>query len=234
MRPRLSSRALFALAVLATAGCAPRGQLPEPAGAPAPDPQALAARLRAATTPGSPQRATFTWELDEAGARLRGKGVVRAEAPERLRLDLFGPRGESYLAAALVGESFRLPPAVAAQIALPSPALLWGALGVIRPPAGATLATATTSGDAVTLRYTGPGEETVEFVTSGERLRSVRRLGRSGALESVTLTHSTEGRLGRAEYRNWAEYRTLVLAPETIANVEAFPESTWNPAGAPR
>lgn len=234
MRRRLSTRALLALTLLAAAGCAPRGQLPEPKGAPAPDPAALAARLREATTPGSPQRATFAWELDEAGARLRGKGVVRAEAPERLRLDLFGPRGETYLAAALVGESFRLPSAVAAQIALPSPALLWGALGVIRPPAGATLASATTSGEATTLRYTGPGEETVEFVTSGERLRSVRRLGRSGALESVTLTHSADGRLSRAEYRNWAEYRTLTLTPEAISNVAAFPESTWDPAGAPR
>lgn len=225
MRRRLHSRALLALVILGAAGCAPRGQLPEPKGAPAPDPRALADRLRTATTPTSPQRATFTWELDEAGARLRGRGVVRAEAPERLRLDLFGPRGETYLAAALVGESFRLPSAVAAQIALPSPALLWGALGVIRPPAGATLASATTDGDAVTLRYTSAGEETVEFVSSGERLRTVRRLGRSGALESVTLTHSAEGRLSRAEYRNWAEYRTLVLTPETLSNVEAFPES---------
>jgi hypothetical protein len=230
----LRCRALLLLGLLAAGGCAPRAGLPEPRGVPAPDPQALADRIRAATTPASPQQVNFTWELDEAGARLRGRGVVRLHAPDRLRLDLFGPRGETYLAAALVEESFRLPPAVAAQVALPSPALLWGALGVVRPPAAARLASATTEGETVTLRYASPGEETVEFVLTGDRLRTVRRLGKSGALESITLSNAPEGRLARAEYRNWAEYRTLALTLETFTNVGSFPESTWNPGGSAR
>lgn len=225
-------RALLALAAVALAGCAPG--LPEPAGTPAPDPEAVAARLVEATTPASPRRTTFGWTLDEAGARLRGKGVVRMEAPERLRLDLFGPRGESYLAAALVGEEVRVPPAVAERFALPSPALLWGALGVVNPPAGARLAGATVDGEAATLRYETPAGEVLEYRAEGALLRTVRRVGESGALESIALTHSPEGVLQKAEYRDWGAYRTLVLTPESIENVAAFPESTWAPPGTAR
>lgn len=226
------SRFLFLGAVLASGACAP--SVAPPAGTPAPDPQPVADRLVRGTLPPSPQRAAFGWELNEAGARLRGQGVVRAQAPERLRLDLFGPRGETYLAAALVEESFRVPPAVAGRFPLPSPALLWGALGVIRPPAGGRLVAASTEGEATTLRYQTAQGETVEFRAEGARLRSVRRVGKSGALESVELTRSAGGEIQRAEYRDWAAYRTLVLTPESITNVEAFPESTWTPAGAAR
>lgn len=222
----------LALALLALAGCA--AGIPEPVGAPAADPAAVEERLVRATTPASARQVTFGWELDEAGARVRGRGVVREEAPERLRLDLFGPRGESYLAAALVGGEFRVPPAIAGRVPLPSPALLWGALGVIRPPADARLLGATVSGDTATLRYQTAGEEVLEYVAHGSRLRDLRRRGRSGVRESITLSHSPEGELRRAEYRDPGAYRTLVLNVETIANVGAFPESTWRPAGTGR
>jgi len=229
---RLGSVSLLG-ALLAAAACGPRQQAP-PAGVPAPDPGPVAERLVRGTVPPSPQQAAFGWELDEAGARLRGRGVIRAHAPERLRLDLFGPRGETYLAAALVGESFRVPPAVAGRFALPSPALLWGALGVIRPPTGSRLVAASTEGEATTLRYQVADGETVEFRAEGARLRSVRRVGKSGARETVELTRSASGEIQRVEYRDWAAYRTLVLTPESITNVQALPESTWTPAGAAR
>ncbi|HEX2091059.1 MAG TPA: hypothetical protein VHG28_01610, partial [Longimicrobiaceae bacterium] len=201
---------------------------------PAPDPQAAADRLIRATTPASPQQVNFSWELDEAGARLRGRGVVRLHAPDRLRLDLFGPRGETYLAAALVGDSFRIPPAVAGRFALPSPALLWGALGVVRPPTGATLQGATASGEGTSLRYETRQGETVEFGATAERLRTVRRDARSSARESIALTYSDAGQLRRAEYRDWGAYRTLILNIETINHVESFPEDTWLQGSASR
>lgn len=226
-------RQLALLALLAGA-CAPAARLPEAAGAPAPDPGAVEARVRRATTPAAPRQVAFTWELDEAGARIRGRGVVRMEAPERLRLDLFGPRGETYLAAALVGEEFRMPPAVAGRVALPSPALLWGALGVVRPPAAAQLAAAATVGDSATLRYSAGNGETIEFLAEGSLLRTVRRLGKSGALESITLAHTPEGAPRRAEYRDWGAYRTLVLSIESVTDAAAFPETTWLAPGAPR
>lgn len=225
-------RALLLAALVAGPGCASAAPPAIPAGPPAADPAAVESRLIRATTPGSPRQIGFTWELDEAGSRVRGRGVVRAEAPERLRLDLFGPRGETYLAAALVGEQFRVPPAVASRFALPSPSLLWGAMGVVRPPAGATLAGATTSDTTASLSYRTGAGETVEFGVRGDRLQTVRRVGGSGALESLALTYSAAGALQRAEYRDWGAYRTLVLNIESNDEASRFPEETWLPGAA--
>ncbi|MBV9772792.1 MAG: hypothetical protein JO040_02520 [Gemmatimonadetes bacterium] len=224
-----------ALLALSLAGCAAAGPPAIPAGPPAPDPQPVAEQLVRATAPTAPRQVTFGWELDEAGARFRGRGVVRMEGPDRLRLDLFGPRGETYLAAAMVGDSVRAPAALASMIALPSPSLLWGALGVVRPPTSARLLGATGSDSgASSLRYEAAAGETVEFGATNSRLSTVRRVGRSNTLETVALGYSPQGALTRAEYRNWAAYRTLVLNIETIENVAAFPEATWNPGGAAR
>ncbi len=72
----------------------------------------------------------------------------------------------------------------------------------------------------------------MEFGTAGERLRTVRRLVRSGPAETVALTYTPAGTLQRAEYRNLSEYRTLVLNFESINDAAPFPEDTWSPGGA--
>lgn len=226
--------ALAAAVALSLAGCATARPPALPAGPAAPDPRPVAEQLVRATAPTSPRQVTFGWELDEAGARFRGRGVVRLEAPDRLRLDLFGPRGETYLAAAMVGDSVRAPAALASMIALPSPSLLWGALGIVRPPEGATLLGATAGTGGSSLRYQAAGGETVEFGAEGSRLATVRRVGKSNTLETVSLAYSPQGALARAEYRNWAAYRTLVLNIESVENVAAFPQATWNPGGPAR
>jgi hypothetical protein len=225
--PRPFAAAGRALLLAALAGCASAAPPSVPTGPPAADPRAVETQLVAASTPASPRRIGFTWELDEAGARVRGRGVVRAEAPERLRLDLFGPRGETYLAAALVGEEFRVPPNVASRISLPSPAMLWGAMGVVRPPAGATLTGATASEASSSLRYRNPAGETTEYGVEGGRLRTVRRVGGSGALESIALTYGAAGALQKAEYRDWGALRTLVLNIESNEDAARFPQDTW-------
>jgi hypothetical protein len=185
--------------------------------------------LRRISAPVSPRQVNFRWELDEAGARFSGRGVARYEAPRRSRLDLFGPRGETYLSAALVDGEPRVPPALMARFALPSPALLWGAVGVIEPPAGARLLEATARGAETTLRYQA-GEDVLEFRAEGGRLQSVRRRRGSAVAESIDLTYDDRG-LSRAQYRDWAAYRTLNLTIESSTDVEQFPEDTWRPAG---
>ncbi len=225
-----------AAAVVALAGCA--AGIPEPAGAPVPDPAAFAAELQRATTPAGPRQANFDWTLDEAGSRVRGRGVVRYEAPQRQRLDLFGPRGETYLSAALVGEEFRVPPAVAQGFDLPSPALLWAALGVIRPPAGAPLLSATTEGEIAILRYELPVGELLEFrvthAAGSTELRQVERRGRRGTLETLRLEYGADGSLARARYRDLSAYRDLVFETESIRDVASFPADIWRPDAASR
>lgn len=222
----------------ALAACAPPAAVqtsPPPATNPsAPAPSAeemlrIADEARRATAPASPRQVNFGWELDEAGARFQGRGVARFEAPRRFRLDLFGPRGETYLAAALVDGEPRVPPALAERFELPSPALLWAAVGVVAPPAEARLLEASTRGDETTLRYQ-LGEEVLEYRSRAGRLQSVRSRRGSAVSESIDLAYDGRG-VSRAQYRDWAAYRTLNLTIETSSDVAQFPEDTWRPAG---
>ncbi|MDB4947634.1 MAG: hypothetical protein JWM27_283 [Gemmatimonadetes bacterium] len=239
----LISRAGPVLAFALLGACAGHGSAP--AGAPAPeapaagtapgpvasvDPAALADSIRRATMLRGPRNLTFGWELDEAGAKFRGRGVARVSPPNRIRLDLFGPRGETYLAAALVDETPRVPAALEGKIPMPSPALLWGALGVVRPPAAARLVSAT----AGALRYEAGAEGTIEYRLDSGALRSVRRLVRGGLKESIDITRGAGGAVQRAEYRDWSAYRTLTLTTESSTDVEPFPEDTWTPPGTGR
>jgi hypothetical protein len=219
------------LAAALAAGCAPA--IAGGVGVPVEDAAAVEAEVRRATVPPSPRRVDFAWELDEAGARFRGQGVARYRAPERFRLDLFGPRGETYLAAALVDGEARVPPALAERFALPSPALLWAAVGVVSPPADARLLGASTAGEETVLRYE-TGGDVLEYRAVDGRLRSVRRLRRGAVAETVELTRDAAGEPTRALYRDWAEYRSLTLTIESSADVPGFPEDTWNPPGTGR
>jgi hypothetical protein len=188
-----------------------------------------AEELRRATAPASPRQVNFGWVLDEAGARFQGRGVARFEAPRRFRLDLFGPRGETYLAAALVDGEPRVPPALLERFRLPSPALLWAAVGVIAPPDDAVLLEATARGNETTLRYR-LGEDVLEYREEGGRLQSVRRRSGGAVAESIDLTYNDTGP-ARAQYRDWAAYRTLNLTIESSTDVQQFSEDTWRPAG---
>ncbi|HST63467.1 MAG TPA: hypothetical protein VLK84_32450 [Longimicrobium sp.] len=230
-------------AAWALAACAPAATSQTPAPGPVPaagqpatgqpagaDPAALAASAARATVPASPRQVNFQWELDEAGARFRGRGVGRMVAPSRFRLDLFGPRGETYLAAALVDGEARVPPALIERFRLPSPALLWATVGIIAPPADARLLSAAPDGAVTVLRYQ-LGDDVLEYRTRDGRLQTVRRSARGGTAESIDLEYDATG-LASARYRDWAAYRTLNLTLESATDVPSFPESTWTPPGA--
>ena len=60
---------------------------------------------------------------------------------------------------------------------------------------------------------------------------AVRRRSGGGVAESIDLTWNDTG-LARAQYRDWAAYRTLNLTIESSTDVEQFPEEAWRPAGA--
>lgn len=218
----------------AAAPASPEPIMPPAGSAVTASPDSIAAALRRATTPSSPKQARFAWSLDEAGSRFNGSGVARYAAPERFRLDLFGPRGETYAAAALVGDQPRIPPQVAARFKLPSPALLWAAVGVVRPPAGARLTSATDEGGRVTLRYDLGVDGALEYRAQGGRLVSVRRSKGGGVQETVDLERAGDGSLRSARYRNSAEYRSLNLTLESSSDAASFPDDIWTPPGTGR
>ena len=237
MRLQEFRRRIVATLLPLLAACAPAVQETAPAGAqpaPAPDAGQLAASLQQATLPASPRQIAFSWQLDEAGAGFRGRGVARYVAPQRFRLDLFGPRGETYLAAALVDGEARVPAAVQERFRLPSPALLWAAVGVFQPPADARITGSRVEEGITELRYDAGEAGTLEFRARGDDLISVRRLRGGGIQETVELDRGPDGTLTRARYRDWQAFRTLTLTLESSQDTNGFSEDIWTPPGAGR
>lgn len=198
----------------------------------APDTAGLVARAVQATAPRRALRLVFSWSLQERDGRFSGQGVARVDERYRARLDLFGPRGEGYVSAAVVGEELRVPPSFQQQAGVvPAPALLWSALGVLRPPADARLTRIARSGDQATLEY-ARGDEHWRFTLVGDRVRGAELDRPRGGRQTVELRG--EGPLGlpkTAVYRDYAAFRELTLTLDRANEAESFPPDTWSPGG---
>lgn len=225
-------------AALLLTGCAGT-RVGQPVGTPVADPAAFAANLQAATVPPGPIQVTFDWDLDEGGSQVSGRGVVRVEAPERIRLDLFGPRGDTYLIAALVDEEYRFPTPSPPPVELPSPSLLWAALGVFKPPIGAMLQGATRDSLSADVRYESDAGQLFVYsfdATPGAdlALRRVERAGPRGVIETVTIESGQEGGIVTTSYRDWTAFRDLTLKVESIREEAPFPSNIWRPGAESR
>ncbi len=182
-----------------------------------------------ATAPGPPLRIVFDWTVREADARFAGRGVARVQGPYHARLDLFGPRGEGYLSAAVVDDDLRLPVSPAA--ALPPAPLLWSVLGVFRPPAGAALVATTREGESARLEYERDGGRWA-FELVGGRLRRAEWNRPDGGRYTVELKgDGPSGLPQRAVYRDWAAFTELTLELDEVERVESFPPEIWTPGG---
>lgn len=225
--------ALAAFAAVVCLACAPvHGQAPGPLTGPAAE-QARedVARLVKATAPDRPLWIVFDWTAQEREGRFSGRGVARAQDPYSARLDLFGPRGESYLTAAVVESELRLPPNLAPEMVPPVP-VLWAVLGVFLPPTGADLVGVTSNGDDQRIEF-ARGDERWRFDFVGDRLRSVE--WRAGRGERRTVELRGEGPFGlpnEAVYRDWAAFTELNLKLDEVEHVEPFSPDVWDP-GAP-
>ncbi|HEX7117646.1 MAG TPA: hypothetical protein VF212_02605 [Longimicrobiales bacterium] len=173
----------------------------------------------------------FDWTARERDARFTGRGAARVEAPYRARLDLFGPRGEGYLSAAIVEGELRLPPNVDPRAVPPAP-LLWSVLGVVRPPEGAALVGASREGGTARLDYERDGGRWT-FLVEGGRLRRAEWNSPDGGRYTVELEgQGAHGLPQRAVYRDWAAFTELTLELDEVERVESFPPEIWTPDDA--
>lgn len=214
---------------LLLAGCGPTHVLPPGSGQP-PDP-ALAQAIVDSTALRRPLHLIFAWNFTEAGARFSGRGSTRVQQPHYARLDLFGPRGETYLSAAAVGDELILPPNLPSGMrsVVPPIALLWSALGVVRQPEGSVLAATALQGDTATLSYRR-GDESWRFRIVGNRLQYVEWNGPNAGRRTVELRGEGAHNLPAvAVYRDWAAFRELTLTLEQANEVDFFPPQTWDP-----
>lgn len=197
---------------------------------PAPDPEQVALALEDKTSLREPVRIVFEWQLNEAGVRVRGRGVARIEPPYKARLDLFLGNGETVVRAALVDGELRLPPGTPEGI-LPPADLMWGVLGVFRPIFGIELLGADRlEGDALDLRYRYADGRDLRFRVEGGRVRSVETVQDGRVVERVELGLEEGSRYPvEATYRNMAAFRELKLTRQTVEQVESYPPDIWDP-----
>lgn len=220
MRADLPFRALLAVLALGVTGCATSG-LPETL-----DPDVAAAAIRQ-TAPDRPLQAVFDWVILDGEARFTGSGAARIEPPYRARLDLFGPTGEGYLSAALVGKDLRLPPGTPAE-RLPPPAMLWAALGVVTPPDEAVLVGTRVTAERTELYY-DVGESRLRYTIAAGRLVSARWDG-PGRRMTLALEGRVEPGLPReAFFRDPSAGMELKLNVETVDEVDPYPPEIWRP-----
>jgi hypothetical protein len=212
---------LFGALVALIGGCA-AGMVPPDE---APDP-AVAARMAEHTAPDRAYQAIFAWSLRERDARFNGRGSARVAPGYRARLDLFGPRDEAYLAAALIGSQLSL--AAAADAAeMPPPELLWTVLGIFHPPERGALVRTSDDGSTVRLEY-AIGDERWRYRFEGRHLVHVEWTAGRTRRRTVELRgHDEAGLPARANYRDWQEFVELDITLDQIHEVDSFPQDIW-------
>jgi len=181
----------------------------------------------ARTTIERPVEIEFSWILQEREARFTGDGLGRIAPPHHARIDLFGPRGETYIAAALVDLDLRLPDGIA-DVPLPPPALFWTVLGVLKPPPDARLVASSDQGEGPELEYARAGE-VWRFRFREGRLRSAEWTGQADGRRTVEIQgDATHGLPTQATYRDWPAFRELRLTVKRVLEVDAFPVGIWS------
>lgn len=177
-----------------------------------------------------PVQLTFEWRAREPGFRDEGIGVARVAPPDKARLDLFLDNGETAAIAALVGDDLRVPGGLPLEL-VPPPALLWAALGVFRPGAGAEVLEGRRADGATELRFSLPGGDLVRFLMRDRRVVEAAVLREGAEVERVVVAATGQGSAypAGATYRNLRDYRELELRLESFEHVDPFPTHIWNP-----
>ena len=210
----------------ALAACAPKAVPPAQV-----DPN-IEQTVLAATALKTTARLVFNWSMSDRDVRFSGEGAVRVQAPDRARLDMFGPRGETLLAAAIVNNDLRIPPGPLAELAkkmLPAPDLMWAWMGVVKRPPNSELVNARRDGATTVLEYR-LGEERWIFTLQENRLQRAEWQGPQAGRQTVEIkNYHARGVPSQIAYRDWREFREMNIELSQVHDAESFPADTWLP-----
>jgi len=218
---------VLATALLVLAACGPQRLAVI---GPVSDPDGAAVRLQGETGLEEPLQITFAWQLNESGQRVRGRGVARVEPPYKARLDLFLDNNETVLSAGLVDGDLRLPRGQPVDI-LPPADLMWGVLGIFRPPADTRLLGAERlEGDGTRLRYGYANGTEIYYEVVAGTVRSLELLEDGRVMQRVSLEPEAGDRYPvEATYRHMGEFRELRLERQSLRVAEPFDPDIWDP-----
>lgn len=187
---------------------------------PLPGAVAPAASLPRIALPSQRQLIAFKWDYEDLDLIGRGDGAMRVAPPDSARLDLFMAGGLGSGAAALVGDTLRVPGMDIIRRYLPPVSLLWAALGRLEIP---------------------PLPDTVVRVEAGVVRGDIgkpvewRVTANNGFL--LRLDHVSSGRIiewvtrdttGHVEYHAPNSRRRLIITIIHAQTAEPFDSSIWS------
>ena len=175
----------------------------------------------------------FTWTYEDETFEANGDGAVRAQAPDRARLDFFLKNGMGGGYAILLGDSLIVPGVDLVKRLLPPVPLLWSSLGRLAlPPTRDT--TVRTDGD--TLRAdlgvlrgrdaSGADGRAWRLAFGGTALARVERIEDGKVIEWMSRRRGVNGQW-QLQYVHERGKRRLAIAVTDTTTVEGFDDAIW-------
>jgi hypothetical protein len=164
---------------------------------------------------------TFRWEYNEESIVARGEGVARLASPDSARLDFFVDGGFGNGHVLVFGDRVIAPGGDMVAKMIPSPPMLWAAVGRLAVPPSADTTAAV---DGSRLRADIGSDPGWRATFEGARLISLEHV--EGGHVTETVTRASDGTV---RYSNPGTRRTLRITVTREEEVASFDASIWRP-----
>ncbi|WP_309670926.1 hypothetical protein [Gemmatimonas sp.] len=175
----------------------------------------------------------FTWTYKDETFEANGDGAVRAQAPDRARLDFFLKNGMAGGYAILLGDSLFVPGVDLVKRLLPPVPLLWSSLGRLALPATPDT-TARSDGDTLRVDLgvlrgrdaSGADGRAWRLAFGGTSLARVERIEDGKVIEWMSRRRGANGQW-QLQYVHERGKRRLAIAVTDTTTVEGFDDAIW-------
>lgn len=183
--------------------------------------------------PAGAQVLRFAWSYKDDTFEATGEGAVRAQSPDRARLDFFLRNGMAGGYAILLGDSLFVPGVDLVKRLLPPVPLLWSSLGRLAlPPTRDTVARVdgdTLRADLGVLRgrdASGADGRVWRLAFGGTALARVERIEDGKVIEWMSRRRGANGQW-QLQYVHERGKRRLTIAVTDTTTVEGFDDAIW-------
>ena len=167
------------------------------------------------------RQVTFRWEFTEESMVARGEGVARLASPDSARLDFFVDGGFGSGRVLVFGDRVIAPGGDLIASMIPSPPMLWAAVGRLAVPAAADTVAAV---DGTRLRADIGRNPRWRATFEGARLAVLEHVKDDKVIETVTRSED-----GTVRYTNPGARRMLRITISRDEAVASFDASIWRP-----